>query len=123
MKNHKAVIQNDPNHWLGKVCATMVLAMTSSKKGMMELAPVWLPGSWEVLRLTTDIATLLDDNKKDVQESRLLNLTKQQQQQKTENYSGNYISALFVEIIPQHFSGPRSKSISLGSCVRTFVYV
>ena len=46
----------------------------------MELAPVWLPGSWEALRLTADIVTLLANNKKDVQESRLLNWTKQQQQ-------------------------------------------
>ena len=51
MENHKVVIQNDPDHWSDKVCAMVVLAMTSSKKEkMMELAPVWLPGSWEGLR-------------------------------------------------------------------------
>ena len=120
MENHKVVIQNDPDHWSDKVCAMMVLAMTSSKKEkMMELAPVWLPGSWEGLRSTADVAPLLANNK-DVEESRLLNLTKQQQIQN--NYSGNHISALFVEIIPQHFSGPRSKSVSL-ACACTYLYM
>ena len=120
MEIHKAVIQNDPDRWSDKVCAMMVLAMTGSKKEkMMELAPVWLPGSWEGLRSTADVAPLLANNK-DEEESRLLNLKQQQQIQN--NYSGNHISALFVEIIPQHFSGPRSKSISL-ACVCTYLYM
>lgn len=120
MEIHKAVIQNDPDRWSDKVCAMTVLAMTGSKKEkMMELAPVWLPGSWEGLRSTADVAPLLANNK-NVEESRLLNLTKQQQIQN--NYSGNHISALFVEIIPQHFPGPRSKSIS-SACVCTYLYM
>jgi len=44
--------------------AMKLLAITRSKKGMIELAPVWLPGSWEGLRLAADIATSLDHNKK-----------------------------------------------------------
>lgn len=76
MEIHKAVIQNDPDHWSDKVCAMMVLAMTGSKKEkMMELAPVWLPSSWEGLRSTADVAPLLANNK-DEEESRLLNLKK-----------------------------------------------
>ena len=76
MEIHKAVIQNDPDCRSDKVCAMMDLAMTGSKKEkMMELAPVWLPSSWEGLRSTADVAPLLANNK-DEEESRLLNLKK-----------------------------------------------
>ena len=49
-----------PDHRSGEVCATMALAIIISKKRVMELALVWTSGSWEVLILATDIATLLD---------------------------------------------------------------